>query len=1316
MVDFLTIGTKSSRKGVVEVYPKFKVGKSNDLMIRGGDFYAIWLEDRNLWSKDEQDVITLVDKCLDDFAKANKDKYPDQFIKVSHMWEADSGIIDDWHKFCQKQLRDNYVPLDEKLIFSNQQPKKEDYASKTLPYPLEEGSTEAFDELIDTLYSEDERHKIEWAIGSVVNGASKTLQKFVVLYGASGTGKSTVLNIIQKLFDGYCSVFDAKALGSSTNVFALEAFKNNPLVAIQHDGDLSRIEDNTTLNSLVSHETMVVNEKHKSLYTTHFNSFLFMGTNKPVKITDGKSGILRRLIDVKPTGNRIPQAHYKQLMKKIDFELGAIAYECKKIFEEDPYAYDEYVPQEMLSETNDFYNFVLDSYQIFKKDDGVTLKVAWEMYKTYCDDAKVLYPFSMRVFKTELKNYFENYEERAKLGEDWVRSYYSGFKHQIFEKDNVEEVRESRLKNQNAVLDTWLNFKDSTSDNFFQDYAKDMPAQYATTEGTPKYKWENVKTKLKDIDASKLHYLKVPSNLIVIDFDIKGADGKKNFGKNLEEASKWPATYAEISQGGQGIHLHYIYDGDVEKLNRLYSDDIEIKVFTGNSSLRRRLSKCVNLPISKLSSGLPLKEKKKMVDFETINSEKALRTIILKNLKKEYHGATKPSMDFIYKVTEECYESGMKYDISDMYNSVLAFAAGSTHQSDYCLKLLSKIHFKSDENSQSTDDTTKPLIFLDCEVFPNLLLVCWKKEGANNNVNGLFNPKPIDIEKLINQYRIVGFNNRKYDNHILYACMIGYNNEQIYNLSQRIIDGQRNALFGEAYNISYTDIYDYCSASNKMSLKKWEIKLKIHHKELGFPWDEPVPEEKWQTVFDYCKNDVVSTEAVWNATKDDFLAREILADITGMSVNDTTNMLTTKLIFGNEKHPQLVYTDLSKEFPGYEFVKEWNEKTGKFDRHNMYRGVDLGFGGYVYSEPGMYGNVALLDVASLHPHSIIALNLFGEYTKNFKDLVDLRIEIKHKDYSRARTMFNGKLNKYLDNVESAKNLAKALKTAINSVYGLTSANFANPFRDPNNENNIVALRGALFMKTLQDEVVAKGFKVVHIKTDSIKIPDATPEIIKFCMDFANKYGYDFEHEATYDRICLVNDSVYIAKYATEEQCKKMYGYSPDECTDNGGKWTATGTQFQVPYVFKKCFSHENIDFSDLCETKEVKTAIYLDMNEGLPEGERNLKFVGKVGLFCPIKDGKGGGELVKSSKKKDGTVGYDAVVGTKGYRWLESEDVYTLNKQKDINTGYYDNLVNEAIEEISKHGDYTWFVSDDPYCGPLIVNGRPDYEGDILPF
>ena len=72
-----------------------------------------------------------------------------------------------------------------------------------------------------------------------------------------------------------------------------------------------------------------------------------------------------------------------------------------------------------------------------------------------------------------------------------------------------------------------------------------------------------------------------------------------------------------------------------------------------------------------------------------------------------------------------------------------------------------------------------------------------------------------------------------------------------------------------------------------------------------------MPEEMWVQVAEYCDNDVIATEAVFNALKGDFIARKILAELAGMTVNDTTNSLTTRIIFGKERKPQLVYTDLA---------------------------------------------------------------------------------------------------------------------------------------------------------------------------------------------------------------------------------------------------------------------------------------------------------------------------------------------------------------------------------------------------------------------
>ena len=1149
-------------------------------------------------------------------------------------------------------------------------------------------------------------------------------------------------------------------MGSSNNSFALEAFKSNPLVAIQHDGDLSKIEDNTKLNSLVSHELMTINEKFKSTYENRFKCFLFMGTNKPVKITDGKSGLLRRLIDVHPSGQKLPVREYKKLVSQIPFELGGIAWHCKEVYESDPGRYDGYIPTEMMGASNDFYNFVIDSYRVFSKENSTTLKASWAMYKEYCEEAKVPYPMSMRAFKEELKNYFWTFDEKT-TDDDGKRvtNYYSGFRTDIFEtKEEKSDVGDADRGTCN-----WLDELRTGLVSVFDKECAECPAQYASKEETPMHKWEKVRTKLSDLDTSKLHYVKVPENHIVIDFDLKDESGEKSFEKNLAAANKWPATYAEVSKGGNGIHLHYIYNGDPSKLSIIYDKDIEIKVFRGLSSLRRKLTKCNDLPIATISSGLPLKGDDKVIDFEGFKNEKALRAMIKKNLEKEISPYTRPSIDFIFNDLEKAYNSGMKYDVSDMKNAIFAFASNSSHQADKCLKLVRQMKFKSEEaSSESFDESDAPLLFYDVEVFPNLLLVCWKIEGEGKPIVSMINPKPSDIEELM-KYKLVGFNNRRYDNHILYAAMMGYSNEALYNVSQSIINakkGDKGGFFGEAYNISYTDIYDF--AAKKQSLKKWEIELGIHHQELGLPWDQPVPKSLWPKVAEYCKNDVAATEAVFHHLKGDFTARQILAELAGMTVNDTTNSLTTRIIFGKERKPKLVYTDLAtgkqepsgyerddliNKFPGYEFK----------DGHNMFRGVDLGLGGYVYAEPGMYGNVALLDVASLHPNSTIAMNCFGEFTKNYKDILDARIYIKHGDFDKARHMLGGKLAPYLDDESTAKDLAQALKIAINSVYGLTSANFDNPFRDIRNKNNIVALRGALFMKTLQDAVQDKGYTVCHIKTDSIKIPDATPEIIEFCMDFAKQYGYTFEHEATYDRMCLVNNAVYIAKYKAADECEKLYGYIPGDCKKHGGEWTATGKQFAVPYVFKTLFSHEAIEMSDLSETFEVKTALYLDMNESLPdvsgyESEldkletkykkgklsdttfepmaeklkeeiadgHDYRFVGKVGNFCPIKPGKGGGLLMR---EKDGK--YYAATGTTGYRWLESESIIkrvdgtttvideNTGERKEvpkkagipgntdvIDVSYYNKLADDAVETISEYGDFHWFVSDDPYNSP----------------
>lgn len=1284
MFDFVRIvDVDTPKKGKRIVKAKFITMRVKDLMIRGGEFYAAWLEDEKRWTTDYDDVLEIIDRAI--LAKTDElsEKYSDYIYVPELFCYADTGAIDAWLKFTSKQMKDNHHVLNQTILFADHELKREDYASFKLDYALVNEEAPGYEKLVSTLYSPAERHKLEWSIGSIVTGDAKINQKFAILYGSSGTGKSTMLNIIEKLFKGYCATFDANSLGSRNDQFSMEAFSDNPLVAIQHDGDLSRIEDNSRINSLVSHEKVRVNEKFKRTYTNQFNTFLFLGTNKFVKITDAKSGLIRRLIDITPSGNLLKKREYNAAVKQTDFELGAIANHCRNVYLEDPNYYDDYVPYSMLSESNDFYNFMMEAYRLFRDEDEIRLSQAWTLYLEFVESSKQSYSLNYRQFRTEIQSYFEELAP-DKNGQLTKNAILRGF---IIEK--FPGLEKSEKQSETQETDDWLIFEEQKS--VLDSYLATYPAQLAKKKDeTPTKPWDSVHSTLSEIDTSLLHYVRPPLYLIVLDFDLK-IDGKKNFEANKKAASKFPPTYAELSKSGHGIHLHYIYNGDPTELSAVFGEDIEVKVFAGKSSLRRKLTKCNTLPIANISSGLPKKETKRMLNTVVLKDENHLRNLIKKALEKKIHANTTPNIDYIRHILDEAYESGISYDVDDMHQAVLYFATHSTNQASKCLEQVAKMKWKSKDvvekettpPPESNDDS--PLIFFDLEVYPNLLLVSWKEEGEGKTVVNMINPTSEEIMELV-KHRLVGFNNRRYDNHILYARILGYDNTQIFELSSKIVNAKKgdrnNGLFGNAYNLSYTDVYDF--AAKKQSLKKWEIELGIHHEEWGLPWDQPVSEDMWDKVAAYCGNDVIATEAVFNHLHDDFVGRLILADLAGGTPNDTTNSLTTKLIFGNERHPELNYvdlatgtasnpkyqrTDIATAFPGYEY------KGNK----NIYRGVEVGRGGYILSNPGAYQNVIALDIASMHPHSIIAMNAFGAYTQRFKDLVDARVAIKRGDMDIVAKLFDGKLTAYLSKGDvHPKQLAQALKIAINSVYGLTAASFDNPFRDKRNVNNIVALRGALFMKTLQDEVESRGFKIVAIKTDSIKIADATKEIIDFCMDFAQQYGYTFEIDDDFERICQINDADYIAR-------------------DREDVWHATGTKFSEPVVFKTLFSKEAMVFKDYAETKSVSGgAIYMTTDILPVEDPLNhidqFRFIGRVSSFVAVKPEHGGREIFRIDQEK-GQFGY--VNGTKGYHWMEAEQLRAAGKNDILDMDYYRSVIDSAKDAICEYCDFDNFVSHD---------------------
>lgn len=1258
-MDFLDVSVKkftsNNRTLDYEVSPDFIFGDAKDLVVKGSKFYAYW--NGSFWDTKQKNLFYDIDSLLWRRARELEDGRPGLRIDVKEIRKASAGKFRLFADFC-KACEASDISFNQKVLFADHKMQRRDYATTQLTYSPQEGEAVAFKELIGTLYLPKELDKILWFMGALFTNKMYKIEKFMYLYGSKGSGKGTVLKIFRMLFEDYCGTIDLKLL-TSADQFATGQIQEVPLL-IDEDTDISHIYNDTPLLKLTSHETISVNKKFKEPYDVKFIGLLITASNQRYKVRNVDSGITRRAIVVNPSGQKVSHTRYNQLMSQIKYELPYIAHMAISRFEELGFDYyDDYFDVDMAEQTDHIFDFIRSN--AIHMQNGITLKQISELYREYLEDMGWKTDGYKATIKREALRYFDTMLKDSHVDGTRVNNYFKGFRWNIAFPEGVVGTTKA---DDTVVPDNWLEF--DHHNEVFNKLAADYPAQAALRNGNPSEKWDNVVTKLSDIQTNKLHWVKVPLNHVILDFDLKDENGKKNLELNKEAASKFPPTYAEVSKSGQGIHLHYIYDGNVNELDNLVEKNIEIKVYRGKASLRRIDKASNNLQLSHISSGLPLKEKKDREMYDQIKeityTEKTLRNFVKRQLgmiegKEPSHPNTKPTIDFIAHEIQKAADMGLEYDITDLRHAVFMRAIRSTNNKDYCLAVFQQIPWstmRDDEGKTESKLTNftkiypkEELVFFDIEVYPNLFVVVWKKYHEDEFTRWI-NPTPDQIEYLMT-FPLVGFNNRRYDNHILYARLLGSNNMELFIQSHRIINEKnaKSGMYAAAYELSYTDIYEY--SQKKQSLKRWEVDLGIKHVEMEIPWDKPVPDELVDTVVEYCVNDVDATEKLFDAIYADYVAREILATIAKGSMNATNNQLTAKFIFGDDPRPQdkFNYVKLASIFPGYEY------SFGK----STYRGFETGEGGFVYAEPGVYSNVALLDVESMHPNSLVNMNYFGPYTQRYADLLKVRVLLKHNKIDEVKQMFDGVLAPFLDNPEYLKPLVTALKIVINSVYGMTSAKFDNKFKHPDNVDNIVAKRGALFMVDLKFAIEEQGYKVCHIKTDSVKVPNADKKIIQFVHNFGKqeKYNYKFEHEHTYKRMALINNAVYIAQLEDDS-------------------WSPVGAEYANTYLLKRVWTKEELVDRDFFITKQSKGHIYL--------GD---EFVGKVGS---IYASKSGAECMWTEDDEN----FKSVTGTKGYLFKQT-DQFDI---EDVDFAYYDKVAIDGLKKIMKVGDITKIVDDMP--------------------
>ena len=166
MLNFIKHKYKRNKDHSITVYYDFQLPSAeSDLMIRGGAFYAVWVEPLGLWCRDESTALRLFDKELWSYVDELKEKFgPDTVYDVKTIVDFSSGKLIEWKRFL-KCNPDIYVDLDSFVTFKSQEVKKTDYVSKRLTYDLSNGPTPNYDLIMSTLYglSRTKRFGSLWA-------------------------------------------------------------------------------------------------------------------------------------------------------------------------------------------------------------------------------------------------------------------------------------------------------------------------------------------------------------------------------------------------------------------------------------------------------------------------------------------------------------------------------------------------------------------------------------------------------------------------------------------------------------------------------------------------------------------------------------------------------------------------------------------------------------------------------------------------------------------------------------------------------------------------------------------------------------------------------------------------------------------------------------------------------------------------------------------------------------------------------------------------------------------------------------------------
>jgi hypothetical protein len=432
------------------------------------------------------------------------------------------------------------------------------------------------------------------------------------------------------------------------------------------------------------------------------------------------------------------------------------------------------------------------------------------------------------------------------------------------------------------------------------------------------------------------------------------------------------------------------------------------------------------------------------------------------------------------------------------------------------------------------------LLFYDIEVFKKNSLIVFK--DINKKVVKIFHNNFAMLADFIEGKTLVGFNNYYYDDKILVYMIENKPQALIKELNDKIIKGE-NVKFINKHDFKSLDVFQQLDVS-KPSLKKVLGNMGRMILESSVPFDldrELTADELQQTIY-YCSSDVDGTIDIYKEReKSYFQPKQSLLEMLGKpaAAKWNTTTLSANLLL-ERPLPKWASVRIPPEFwllvPA-DVREMWIEASTAFGADPKIKTVTIeefncdiqfGFGGLhgAHKYIKRQKKVKLLDVKSMYPHIVILLNILGEATAKYKEILDRRLAIKHID----------------------EILSEALKLILNSVYGQLGSKYSTLYNPMGLLS--VCIYGQIALYDLCKRI-SPFATIVNINTDGVAFVPEDDGYIDAYKEWEKDFSLELE-EKNFDLFVQKDVNNYIAVKGDKFICKggDVNRYEKDEFFKN----------------------------------------------------------------------------------------------------------------------------------------------------------------------